>query len=98
MSTSFSFPSKNQINAQGAATENPGNWLMARASPGSLWLRYRVDQTNAGSDITRGTQHLQGLLNHYMQNFYPLSLFLTKISRLVEIVKLHDFCHIFNES
>ena len=27
MSTLFSFPSKNQINAQGAATENPGNGM-----------------------------------------------------------------------
>ena len=25
MSTLFSFPSKNQLNAQGAVTENPGN-------------------------------------------------------------------------
>ena len=28
MSTLFSFPSKNQINVQGAVTENPDKWFI----------------------------------------------------------------------
>ena len=48
MSTLFAFPSKNQLNAQGAVTENPG----------TLTLRVQVkepteDEKHSGSDHPR---------------------------------------------
>ena len=38
MSTLFSFPSKNQLNAQGAVTENPGS-LPCVSSVECIWIR-----------------------------------------------------------
>ena len=42
MSTLFAFPSKNQLNAQGAVTENPGMCRMAYSIAQQLKMTYET--------------------------------------------------------
>ena len=44
MSTLFSFPSKNQINAQGAVTENPGSICPINVCANFEINRYKIDE------------------------------------------------------